>query len=195
MGESHTKGLGYLADATSPSTSMIAYKEARNAIQHQAMVEKGVVRSASVLWTDVAAGRRNTAKFEPLIDARANSLLNEVRAAYELQAMQLGVAAMEPAMTEAEQVAANLVVEQVPPAARGRGGRGRGRGRGRGARGPTLPQEFNSELSLLLRKEGKTALEIRDFLSGEFTPLPLADVMAVLRAREAAGSIRLVPKR
>ena len=32
-----------------------------------------------------------------------------------------------------------------------------------------------------------TALQIRDFLSGEFTPLPLADVMAVLKAREAAG--------
>jgi hypothetical protein len=40
----------------------------------------------------------------------------------------------------------------------------------------------------------KTALEIRDFLSGEFTPVPLADVMAVLRAREASGAIRLVPK-
>jgi hypothetical protein len=39
-----------------------------------------------------------------------------------------------------------------------------------------------------------TALQIRDFLSGEFTPLPLADVMAVLRAREAAGQVKLVPK-
>ena len=209
MGESHTKGLGYLADAMTPSASVVAYKEARNAIQHQAGVEKGVVRSASVLWTDVAAGRRNTAAFEPLIDARADSLLNEVRAAYQLQAMQRGVVATEPAMTEAEQVAANLVVappapvtqdEQAPPGARGRrgrgrGGRGGGRGRGRGAAAPTLPQEFNAELSLLLRKEGMTVLEIRDFLSGEFTPLPLADVMAVLRAREASGSIRLVPKR
>lgn len=40
----------------------------------------------------------------------------------------------------------------------------------------------------------KTALEIRDFLSGEFTPLPLADLMAVLHAREAAGTLKLVPK-
>ena len=39
-----------------------------------------------------------------------------------------------------------------------------------------------------------TALDIRDFLSGEFTPVPLADVMAVLRAREAAGSIKLTAK-
>jgi hypothetical protein len=28
----------------------------------------------------------------------------------------------------------------------------------------------------------------------EFEPLPLADLMAVLRAREAAGSIKLTPK-
>jgi hypothetical protein len=39
-----------------------------------------------------------------------------------------------------------------------------------------------------------TALQIRDFLSGEFTPLPLADVMAVLQARETAGTIKLVPR-
>jgi hypothetical protein len=52
---------------------------------------------------------------------------------------------------------------------------------------------MNAEFSLLLGKN-KTALEIRDFLSGEFTPVPLSDVIAVLRAREAAGTIRLVPK-
>ena len=52
---------------------------------------------------------------------------------------------------------------------------------------------MNAELALLLGKH-RTALEIRDFLSGEFTPLPLADLMVVLRAREAAGSLKLVPK-
>jgi aminopeptidase YwaD len=56
-----------------------------------------------------------------------------------------------------------------------------------------LPQEVNAEFSILLGKS-LTALEIRDFISGEFTPVPLADVMAVLRAREAAGTIKLVPK-
>jgi aminopeptidase YwaD len=56
-----------------------------------------------------------------------------------------------------------------------------------------LPQEVNAEFSILLGKN-LTALEIRDFISGEFTPVPLADVMAVLRAREAAGTIKLVPK-
>jgi hypothetical protein len=59
---------------------------------------------------------------------------------------------------------------------------------------------MNAELSLLLanNRDGTpknlTVLEIRDFLSGEFTPLPLADLMAVLRARETAGTIKLVPK-
>ena len=44
---------------------------------------------------------------------------------------------------------------------------------------------MNAELTILLGQH-RTALEIRDFLSGEFTPLPLADLMAVLHAREAA---------
>jgi hypothetical protein len=52
---------------------------------------------------------------------------------------------------------------------------------------------MNAELTILLGKK-MTALEIRDFLSGEFEPVPLADVMAVLRSREASGQIRLVPK-
>lgn len=52
---------------------------------------------------------------------------------------------------------------------------------------------MNAEFTILLGKH-KTALEIRDFLSGEFTPLPLADLMAVLHARETAGTIKLVVK-
>ena len=97
-------------------------------------------------------------------------------------------------MTAEEREAANLLVQPVAGGGRGGGGApGGGRGGGGGAAGPTIPQEMNAELSLLLGKN-KTVLEIRDFLSGEFTPLPLADLMAVLRAREAAGTIRLVPK-
>ena len=52
---------------------------------------------------------------------------------------------------------------------------------------------MNAELSILLGKK-LSALEIRDFLSGEFEPVPLADVMAVLRARETAGAIKLVAR-
>jgi aminopeptidase YwaD len=47
---------------------------------------------------------------------------------------------------------------------------------------------------MILINQHKTALEIRDFLSGEFTPLPLADLMTVLHAREAAGTLKLAPK-
>ncbi len=54
MGESHTKGLGYMADATDGPTLTSAYKEAGVAIKHQAEIEKAVIRSASVLWTNVA---------------------------------------------------------------------------------------------------------------------------------------------
>ena len=51
---------------------------------------------------------------------------------------------------------------------------------------------MNAELAILLGT-GKTVLEIRDFLSGEFEPVPVEDVMAVLEARQAASAIRLVP--
>jgi len=197
MGESHTKGLGYMADAADGPSLTLAYKEARNAIQHQADIEKGVVRSASVLWTNVDLGKKRVAAFEPLIDQRAGSLLNEVKAAYQLEALQHGVQAVEPVISAEEREAANLTVQQVPQVAQaggGAGGRGGGRGgRGGAAAGPRLPEEFNAEFNILLGKN-MTALQIRDFLSGEFTPLPLADVMAVLHAREAAGAIKLVPK-
>ena len=102
-------------------------------------------------------------------------------------------------MTDQEREAANLVVDSVAVAGGGRGGGGGGggAGAGRGGRGgnagPSVPEEMNAELSILLGKH-KTALEIRDFLSGEFTPLPLADLMAVLHARETAGTLKLVPK-
>jgi Peptidase family M28 len=184
MGASHAKGLGYLADATGAAALTAAYREAQVAVRHQAEVEKAVIRSASVMWTDVDAGRRKTAAFEPLIDRRVASLLDEARAAYELQASQRGVEPTQPELSAAEREAASLVVERVEGAG---GGRRFRRGRG----GPSLPDEFNAEFSALLGR-GMTVLEMRDFLSGEFTPLPLEDLMTVLRAREAAGSVRLV---
>jgi aminopeptidase YwaD len=140
-----------------------------------------------VLWTNVVDGQKKTAAFLPLIDQRAGSLLNEVKAAYQLAALQRGVPATEPVMTAEEKEAAGLMIEPVAGAGGGRGGGG-----GRGAGGPSLPQEYNAEFSLLLPKK-MTVMQVRDFLSGEFTPIPLADVMAVLKARETGGSIKLVP--
>ena len=174
-----------------------------------------------MLWTNVDAGKKKTAAFEPLIDKRAAALLDEVKAAYQLQAAQRGAPATEPAMTAEEREAANLVVEQVGGrrTRRRRGGRGRcgcrrGGGRcrcGRRCDGRTArraaaaaggcqrqaavaagrwPRQrravaadrSSTPSSTCCSASSKTALEIRDFLSGEFTPLPLADVMAVLRA-------------
>jgi len=206
MGESHTKGLGYMADAKDAPTLTTAYKEARNAIRHQAEIEKAVMKSASVMWTNVADGDKKVSGFQPLIDARAASLMNEIKAAYQLQALQRGVAATEPVMSAEEREASMLMVElpnasgtaaAAPAGGRGAGGGGGTAGAGRGATGaaaPQLPDEFSAELGLLLRKGGMSALAVRDFLSGEFTPLPMSEVMAVLRAREASGAIRLVPK-
>ena len=199
MGESHTKGLGYLADATNAATLTDAYKEAKIAILHQAEVEKGVVNSASILWTNANNGKQRTAAFAPMIDQRAAVLLNEVKAAYQLQAAQRSMQAPEPVMTAQEREAANLVVEAIGGAGGrgGGGGGGGGRGGGGGGRGantgPLLPTEMTAEFTILLGQH-KTALEIRDFLSGEFTPLALADLMTVLHARETAGTIKLVTK-
>ena len=196
MGESDTKGLGYMADATDAAALAAGYKEARVAILHQAEVEKGVVNSASILWTNVANGTQKTAAFAPLIEQRAAALLNEAKAAYQLQAAQRGVPAPEPVLTAEEREAASLMVESVGGGGGGRGGGGGGRGgggRGGANAGPALPQEMTAEFTILLGKH-KTALEIRDFLSGEFTPLPLADLMTVLHARETAGTIKHVPK-
>ena len=94
--------------------------------------------------------------FESLIDQRAGALLNEVKAAYQLQALQRNVPATEPVVTADEKAAASLLVEQVP-AASGAGGRVGGGGGGAPEAGAV-------------------------------------EVMAVLRAREAAGTIKLVPK-
>jgi hypothetical protein len=200
MGDSHRKGLSYLADVSTPAALPDAYKDAMVAIRHQADVEKAVVRSASVLFDTAPDGEKKTRAFEPLIDARAAALLAEAKAAYSLQAAQRHVAATDPGQSAEEKDASTLVVEcvhgasfagcnPVPGAGGGRGGGGGGGG-GRGT-ATGLPQHMNAEAAILLGKK-KTALEIRDFLSGEFEPVALADVLRYLRAREQAGVIRLV---
>lgn len=197
MGESHNKGLGYMADATSAAALTDAYKEARLAILHQGEVEKAVVNSASILWTDANSGKQKTGTFVPMIDQRVTHFLSEAKAAYQLQATQRGVPAPEPVLTAEEREAANVIVESVGNPNRGGPGGGPGGGGPGGGRtpptGPQLPEEMNAEFAILSGKH-KTILEIRDFLSAEFTPLPLADLMTVLKAREAAGTIKLLPK-
>jgi aminopeptidase YwaD len=80
------------------------------------------------------------------------------------------------------------------------GGGGGGRGGFGGPSNPELqaaqrkiPGHITAELNLLIAKK-ISALEIRDFLSGEFEPLPLEDLMAYFRAMEKAGTLKLTAK-
>jgi hypothetical protein len=206
LGVAERKATSYLADAATPEALHDAWKEARIAVRHQADVEKGVVNSSGVLYDDPAGAPKRLAPIAATIDKNAAAILDSLRALYTLQAQRLNTQPVfDPPMTADEKAAAALVVEctgtatysgcQAAGGGRGgfgRGGGGRG-GRGAGPAGPALPQHMNAEFNILLGKH-LTALEIRDFLSGEFEPVPLADVMAVLRARETAGTIKLVAK-
>ena len=198
LGAAERKGASYLADAASPDALVSAWKEARVAIRHQADVEKGVIGSSGVLYADPGSSAARLKALDAAIDKTAAALTDEARTLYALQARRLGTQPVfDPPVTAAEKEAAGLVVECVNAATRsgcarpggGRGGRG---GRGRET-GPSVPQHMNAELNIL-QGQRLSVLEIRDFLSGEFEPLPLADLMAVLRAREAAGQIRLVAR-
>jgi hypothetical protein len=53
-----------------------------------------------------------------------------------------------------------------------------------------IPSHMTSELNSLMAKK-KTVLEIRDFISGEFEPVPLADVTAYFEAQAKLGSVKL----
>jgi hypothetical protein len=209
LGAAERKGTSYLADAASPEALQSAWKEARIAIGHQAAVEKDVIASSSVLYADPGAPKR-LAPIVASIDKTAAALTEAARSVYANEAQRLNVQPVyEPAQTAEEKEAANLIVEcaSAAPTYAGCGGGGRGGAGGRGggaggrggggpgggARGPSLPQHMNAELAILLGQH-KSVLEIRNFLSGEFEPVSLADVMAVLRAREAQGTIKLVPR-
>ena len=152
MGDSERKGVAYLADAADGASLAQAYKEARVAVQHQAMVEKAVVKSSAVLFSHPDEAVKTLAPLDALIDKRAAALNDEVKAVYGLKAAQFKVPATEPAMTPEEKDASNLIVEcvngssfsgcnQAPGG--GRGGPGGGRGQG----GPGLPQHMSSRSS------------------------------------------------
>jgi Zn-dependent M28 family amino/carboxypeptidase len=206
MGIAERKGASYLADLSFNLSLPEAYREARSVIRHQAGVEKAVVKSAAVLFADPAAGAKKLAAFDALIDQRAAALQNEVTALYRLRAEQAKLPGTEPAPTELEKRAAATVVEPVPPSGDASPfGFGGGGGRG-GLGGPITPAQqamadarrripghIAGELGVVMRQK-KTVLEIRDFVSGEFEPVPLQDVFEYLKAAEATGQVRLVEK-
>jgi aminopeptidase YwaD len=210
MGQAESKGMGYLADARDADSLMIAYKDARATVRHQSNIEKLVVRTSAVLYANPADAQKKLASFEPLVEQRTLALLNEVKAFYEVETQRLNLRRDEPALTPEEAQAARTVVErnaaQQGGAGGGRGAGGGGRGGGAPAGGAApgdraalqaamskIPQHMTSELNSLLG-QNKTVLEIRDFLTGEFEPLPLADLMEYLRAQEKLGSLKLTVK-
>jgi hypothetical protein len=56
-----------------------------------------------------------------------------------------------------------------------------------------IPDYMTAEFNTVIAQR-KTTLEIRDFLSGEFEPLPLAELMDYLRIQEKLGFIKLVAR-
>jgi aminopeptidase YwaD len=200
MTANQRKGLGYIGDVTSGAQLAQAYTDAKAAVRHQANIEKSVVKSASVLFANPAdAEKRLAATYDPLIDARAAALIAEVKATYALAASTWKVSAAEPAQSDLEKEAARTIVERNAPAGGGgggRGGAGGGRGGGGGGRGGAssrIPGHMTGELNAVLGR-GMTVLEIRDFISGEFEPVPLQDVSDFVKAQEAAGTVKLTTK-
>ncbi len=203
LGAAERKGIGYLADATDGPSLAIAYAEAKNAITHQQGVERAVLASVKDLFADATGGTRSLATLLPLVDRRADALQADITAYHALRAQQLGVPPVEPTRTAAETEASRIVAARVP------GGRMLGR---RGRNQPLLdslppadralvasveaklPQHMGAELNLLLQKGDRTVLQIRDFLAGEFDPLPADDLLAYLRAMERIGGVRLTAK-
>ncbi len=213
MGQAERKGLAYLADAGDAEALESALKEARNAVRHQAEIEKAVVRSAAALFNDPAGAEKKLAGLEALVEQRAAALQNEVTVFHRLEAEQRKTAPPTPATTEMEKLAARLIPERVggAAAAGGGGGGGGGGAGGFGAQQQALqrlpagerpaveaalrkvPQHMTAELNVLIGKK-KTVLEIRDFLSGEFEPLALSDLMDNLKAQEKLGTLKLNEK-
>ena len=201
MGQAQRKGLGYLADIDAPSLREAA-REAQVAIRHQAGVEKVVVRSAAVLFANPEEAGKKLVGFETLIDQRAAALENEAAAFCRLRAEQQKAQPAELALNDAEKQAARTLVEQSGDQAAG-GGFGRFRGTDQAleklspddrkfvqASRAKLPSHMSEELGALIGQK-KTVLQIRDFLSGEFEPLPLADLVNYLEGQEKLGQLKL----
>ena len=201
MAANQRKGLGYIGDITDGSQLAQAYTDAKAAVKHQANIEKAVIKSVSVLFNNPAdAEKKLVATYHPLIDARANALTAEVKSTFTLAAATWKAPATEPAPSALEQEAARTIVDRVPaPPGGGRGGPGGGGGGGGGGRGgrggaaSRIPGHMTGELTAVLGR-GLSVLEIHDFISGEFEPVPLQDVWDFVKAQETAGAVKLTTK-
>lgn len=197
MGQSERKGMAYMADVTSAAALRDAWRDAYATIQHQAAVEKRAVISAKVLFADPAEGEKKLAPLATVIDQRAAQLQNEVKAFYQLQAEVRKAPPGDLTLNDVEKQLSRIIPE-----------RGAGGGGGGGFGGPPppaspertrnaqiVPQHIAPELQVLLGRTPKlTALEIRDFLTGEFEPVSAADFLEYLKNSEKLGSLKLTEK-
>ena len=174
-------------------------------MRHQTNIEKAVVKSASVLFANPAdAEKKLAATYDPLIDARADGAARrgegDVRArGGDVEGAGHGAGAVgsreagrahgrgaQRAGRRSGAAAAAVVVRG------GGGGGGGGRG-GRGGVQSRIPGHMTGELNAVLGR-GMTVLEIHDFISGEFEPVPLQDVWDYVKALETSGSVKLTTK-
>ena len=193
MGESFRKGIGYMADVTKGADLAQAYKEATVAIAHQAGVEKDVVLSSSVLFDAPANAKQQLAPLSSGIDARSKTLAAEADAYYRIRATQLGTTASPVTETAEEKEAAGLIVLRGESAGGGwRAMRAAMSKLSDDERAVTrkIPQHMTSELNNLGSRE-MSILAIRNFLSGQFEPVPLSDLIAYMKVMEKVGMVTL----
>jgi Peptidase family M28 len=211
IGQAQRKGLSYIADAPDAAALVEAYKDARNAVRHQVEIEKAALRTAAVFFPRPLEGQTRLAALEPVLDQQAVALQSQVTAYYKLAATRVSAPLTEPAPTEIELRASRTVVEPVAGAGGGRGGpggpgggQGTGQGGGAGTASATdreaaaaaqrkIPGHMTSELRAILPRK-LTVLQIRNFISGEFDPVPLNDVVAYFDAQARLGAVTLSEK-
>ena len=192
MGQAQQKGLTYISHLNAENV-VNGYREAQNVLRHQAAVERAVIQSTSALWGDSAAAKQTLASFDPTLQARTAALQGEATRFFKVRAAELGVEPVEPLMTNAEKTASNLTVEPVPGAIRDIVALEKLPEAHRAEVEKLLaklPAHMTAEFGILLLKK-KSILEIRDFLSGEFEPLALADLMEYLKARQELGNVKI----
>jgi hypothetical protein len=186
LGQAERKGMAYLADAKDAGLAA-AYRDALVTIKHQAAVEKGALRSAAVFFRDPEEGKKKLAPLEAVIEQRAAALQAGAKAFFELQAAQRQLSAAEPPPSDAEKQLARMIVEG------GAAGGGPPQRGGGPAPSRVIPQHMSAELAIL-RTRKMTALEIRDFLSGEFEPIPLPDFLEYVQAQAKSGALKVTEK-
>jgi hypothetical protein len=161
-------------------------------IRHQAEVEKEAVRSARVLFSNPAEAEKKLAPLVTAIEQRAVTLQAEAKAFYQLEAEQRKAPAGDLAVSDVERQLARLIPERGGSAAQMSAEE---RAALQAKTAGFIPRHMTSEWNILLGRTPKlTALQIRDFLTGEFEPIPAADFLDYLKASEKLGTMKLTVK-